>query len=398
MKVLHLSSSRYGGAGLAAERLHKALLKSRVDSTLITREILEEKATQLDWTYEAKKFKSKLLTYFQMPGKLGIDSLVTPWTIDFTTEISRLIEIEDFDVVHLHATYNFINFESVVKSFPRGLVITLHDQRLLTGGCHYSRNCQRYQDKCSNCPQARKAFQSVIQNQHLDMIELSQKLRKSNLRIVAPSSWLVNEASKSSVLRECNIEQIYNTIPDIYFDYPKKVCINSEKLVVGFVSNNLRNPYKGLEYLIRAVKEINYRGKDLIELRLLGSKDFLLETSGYSIEQASTDYETIAFLDTLDVLMVPSEQDNSPNVMLEGLARNVWVSGSEVGGIKEILDEFGMFTFPVGDFEALTSVLEWYLRHKNAKTNSQEKARNLFSNEVIAKQHISLYGELMSRS
>ena len=49
-------------------------------------------------------------------------------------------------IFHIHNWFNLINLMELRKllDLGYGVVFTLHDQRLFTGGCHYSLNCSKF--------------------------------------------------------------------------------------------------------------------------------------------------------------------------------------------------------------------------------------------------------------
>ncbi len=52
----------------------------------------------------------------------------------------------------------------------------------------------------------------------------------------------------------------------------------------------------------------------------------------------------------IDILAVPSSQDNSPNVIAEALCNNVKIIGSSFGGIPELLQQFNQSIVDVNDY------------------------------------------------
>ena len=49
------------------------------------------------------------------------------------------------------------------------IVITLHDQRLLTGGCHYTTTCQGFMSDCSNCPKVSPLGKKIVKHTKVSM-------------------------------------------------------------------------------------------------------------------------------------------------------------------------------------------------------------------------------------
>ncbi|HXH88707.1 MAG TPA: glycosyltransferase [Gaiellaceae bacterium] len=139
-----------------------------------------------------------------------------------------------------------------------------------------------------------------------------------------------------------------------------------ERLVVGFLGTVLR--HKGPHVLVNALR---LAPDAPVELRVYGGS---FHESGYErdLHQLAAGDKRITFhgsyahdelrllLAELDVVAIPSLwHENLPTVGLNALASGVPVIGSEVGGIRELVDDYsGGFTFQPDDAPALASLLE----------------------------------------
>ena len=395
MRVLHFATSSKGGAGIAAIRLHEGLRNLGVDSVFVCRENLHEYVESRPFSRLAPTILSKSLSFVQIPGRLSKGSLVTPFEIDYLYPHLRKIEIEAFDVVHIHAPFNFVGEESIKEITYRSkgkIFITLHDERFFTGGCHYSEECRKFEDKCQQCPQVKKVFQHSVAREQLRAKELfSEDLFGDKCIFIAPSKWIAEEASRSTILRNAQVEIIPNGIPKIFFDAAANR--KSKRRVVGFSSFNLHNPYKGFEYLVKAMRQINSGRDQDFQLCLLGSGKVSKEN--FLIEQriANSDSEVIDFLHQIDVLAVPSLHDNLPSVVLEALAVGVPVVGTSVGGIAEMLELCQMPKVQSKDqlslAEAILKILESNQRYPSIQMSRIIEKK--FAIEVVAKDLLEIY-------
>ena len=65
-----------------------------------------------------------------------------------------LENLEKYDIIHLHWINYFLNLENLLRIFKnKPIVITVHDQHLLFGGCHWRNNCENFKNDCKECPQ-----------------------------------------------------------------------------------------------------------------------------------------------------------------------------------------------------------------------------------------------------
>jgi ribosomal protein S27AE len=104
-----------------------------------------------------------------------------------------------------------LSFEEIMQIAQDGsnVILTLHDQRFFTGGCHYSLECQGFMQKCSMCPRVPRILQRRVEGNLISLKKFSSQIG-DNFRIITPSKWLADEAKKSSLLFGRSIEYIPN--------------------------------------------------------------------------------------------------------------------------------------------------------------------------------------------
>jgi glycosyltransferase involved in cell wall biosynthesis len=112
--------------------------------------------------------------------------------------------------------------------------------------------------------------------------------------------------------------------------------------------------------------------------------------------QPSSESEMALLLSTIDLVVVPSNQDNSPSVIGEALSVGVPVIGSDAGGIPEVLRNFEMPVFPVGDVEKLTQLITSW-KPQIERMTIREKAAKEFSEEVVGREMLNVYSNLKIR-
>ena len=120
------------------------------------------------------------------------------------------------------------------------------------------------------------------------------------------------------------------------------------------------HPSKGWDTLIEAFKPIKARearllffgsGRQEEALKALAGEDERIQFIGYR-----KDIKNI--YQCLDLLVVPSRFEPLPRVMLEGYDAGTPIIASDEGGCQELIDDYGGWSFPVDDIEALRSELE----------------------------------------
>ena len=391
MKVLHLATSLNGGAGTAALRVAQAQSLAGLEVSVLAANGRDVNYHQNIIENETNLFNilnSKALTYLQEKVIQNTDYLLTP--LSFNTLKSNF-DFSKFDIVHLHASYNFIRLSSLYDRLERiPFVTTMHDQRTFTGGCHYSLGCEKYKKDCKQCPQTTTFFDWVPSK----TLARQVKIKKFAKTYISPSNWLANIAKESQLLNNQDIRVIRNPIPDLFSPKEEK-SVRGKELIIGFVSENLRNPYKGIDILEKALDGLPTSFK--ISLRQIGSGHGISTLRSIETKQiyCRSSNDVANEIRKCDLIVVPSLQDNSPSVVSESLMCGVPVIGSEIGGITEILENFDLPTFPAGNYERLSTLIKSF-RPLNPIVLSGE-ARNFFSYKISAAAHRELYSEVLEK-
>jgi len=112
--------------------------------------------------------------------------------------------------------------------------------------------------------------------------------------------------------------------------------------VIGTVGGG--NPRKGFEHLVRAAPQILARHPGAVFVLVGGGTDALVPTIrelGLSGRFRLTGYrkDAVEVMGIFDVFVLPSvDMDSCPNVLLEALSVGIPAVGSDVGGVREILE------------------------------------------------------------
>lgn len=231
-------------------------------------------------------------------------------------------------IFHIHNWFNLVNIRTIKKLFKEGyhIVFTLHDQRLFTGGCHYSLQCKGYISSCSKCPFLKSPVNLVTRINLRRLKKIIYKYQQQ-INIIAPSEWIFNSAKSSSILGNSKIQRISN-IHYGFFSTSEPFSsssINIEKPIrFGVASMDRSSLIKGgdlVQNLTRVVTSNN------LEVSILSLHDY---------SQSKND--SLKFWKDIDYLLVLSRADNSPNVIHEAKLSGIPVIGANVGGISELLN------------------------------------------------------------
>lgn len=409
------SSDTRGGAARSAYRLHCGLLGISIKSTFFTQEKISDDVTV-----------KKQNNYFSVIINLlrpYIDALVLRLYrhrmkgVTFSAALaptSSWIKKNAFsaDVINFHwVTAGFIGLESL-RNIKSPVVWTLHDSWVFTGGCHVPYDCDRYTHECGNCPQ-------LGSSKLFDLSYFTQKRKiyfwsKLNLTIVAPSNWLAEGARRSSLLKDRRVEVIPNGIDINKFKVLNKnecrkiLNLPTEgKVIIFGAVGSTTDPNKGFQYLQPTLMELLKKHDTTnVKLVVFGSirpsiaPDMGLETR--YIGRLNDDISLNVLYSSADVILVPSIQENLPNVIMESMACGTPAVTFNVGGISDLIDHKinGFMANPFNVSE-LAEGLSWALlndsRSNDISNMCRKKIIENFDLKIIAHKYKNLFQELLKK-
>ena len=397
-KKLHIVLLSYhdsnGGAGIAAGRLKVALENAGHHVDYLVREKSNDSnATKLGNTIVSwLKFIAERLFFLGFEKDKSIRFLFNPGI--FGSDISKHPLIQKADIVHLHwVNFGFLSIDDIASltQLNKPVFWTLHDMWAFTGGCHHSGSCEHFQQSCGNCKFLK----------HPGSKDLSYRLWKhkktgfasKNLHIITCSDWLGNRAKQSSILVEHEIKTIPNAI-DTEFFAPRTSHINLDpnKNYVLFVAMRVNAPAKGFHLLKEAIQFLDPATTELLIVGGEMTEDLPLKAHNFG--QISDPAKMRDIYAAADVFVTPSLEENLPNTIMEAMACGTACVGFNVGGIPEMI-EHQKTGYVAKAFEAedLAKGIQWCLQHKNAGSESRERAVNLYDQSIVAQQHLAYYAQ-----
>ncbi|MEB3310433.1 MAG: glycosyltransferase family 4 protein [Snowella sp.] len=404
MNILHINQyDTQDGAAIAAYRLHQELLAQGYPSRLLV-----SKTTIDDNTIAAIPDKFPLATKLNhLTSQLGFNYL----TILSSFDIPKHHFYQEADVLNFHnilgGYFNYLALPQLTSKKPA--IVTLHDMWYLTGHCGYSYNCQRWKSGCGQCPYPDEYPPVGKDNTHIEWKLKDWVYSHSQLTIVAPSHWLVEQAKKS-ILSRFPIHHIPNGIDtDRYRPLDPEMCrsllgIPSGKKVLMFSSLNVSHYRKGGDLLLRAIKNLPESLRKEIVLLIMGCGgetiakmvDIPIVDVGYI---NSDRIKSMAY-SAADIFVFPSRADNFPLVLQESLACGIPTVAFKVGGVPDIVrPEITGYLAEPENTDDLSNGIVQLLEDKKQRENMAKKCREIvleeYSLELQAKCYIDLYSKIL---
>ena len=383
--VLHLSTGHEGGAGIAARRLNSALNRAGVNSKFIALKNKNYTPRKNEYCIR-RNLREKLLGKFTTFLQNCFSSEVL-FTL-FSTELLSSGRVQKFGgpdktILHIHNWFNLTSQKQLIKLGKKGyaIVITLHDERFFTGGCHYSLGCLGFKSNCSSCPRIPKSMEFFPKQNLISANKISQIPK---FIAIAPSEWIASQAKVSTILEKQRIEFSTNTLDEFNStDFIKPLVAGKANIKVGIASMVSNSYVKGGDLVMR-LQEIIKEENASIELLFLNS-DFSQEAPEEN------------FWKKIDFLLVASRADNSPNVVHEAKSFGIPIMSSDVGGIPELLDEEFDVVIPISQIspeKLFERINQWEPTLRFDQVGMQKDFRRL--SDASLERHIEIYRSLMS--
>ena len=325
-------------------------------------------------------------------------------------DIYQRIDATDADIVHLHwINGGFVGIHQIPR-IRQPIIWSLHDMWAFTGGCHYNNEvCRAFEHACGHCPVLGSTTERDLsrriwkrKRRYLDRVD--------NLTVVGHSSWLADEASRSSLFNKRRVVNLPTPIDcTVYRPINRTVArglwgISQNANVVAFgAMNATSDPRKGYDLLVDALKKVSIPGLELLVFGASGSTGgigndlrFKVHYTGYLHDDVSL----VTLYNAADAMVVPSRQENLSNAIMESLASGTPVVGFDIGGNGDMIDhQDNGYLAQAYNTEDLAAGIEWVLtepdRNRELRAAARKKALDSFDYPVVASRYVELYESIL---
>lgn len=405
MKVAHVNYSDVtGGAARAAYRIHRALLHYGIDSRMHV-----IRASAGDWTVQPSPpgWMGKRDGIRARFGEAVTRRLHTENRILHSPEILRSrwperLNNSDADVIHLHwLGYEMMSVADIAR-LHKPVIWTLHDMWAFCGAEHFTED---YRWRDGYLPGNRPAYESGFDLNRWTW-QRKQKHWRKTMQVVAPSHWLADCARQSALMREWPVSVIPNAIDlERWRPVDKTIArmilglpVDRSLLLFGAIGGT-RDPRKGFDLLTGALDHLRGEIQGL-ELIVLGQTPPMNPVDlGFPVHYAGHLHDDIGmslYYSAADALILPSRQDNLPNVGIEAQACGTPVVAFNASGLPDIVahKETG-YLAKAFDTQDMADGICWVLadadRRSKLSIQSRSSAVAKFSPALVAEQYLRLY-------
>ena len=411
MRVLIINTSeRVGGAAIAANRLMKALKKNGVKVKMLVRDKQTDHLTVFsighNWTQPFKFIGERLCifiaNYFSRKNLFQVDIANTG------TDVTQHIEFQRADVIHLHwVNQGFLSLSNINKILHAGkpVVITMHDQWYFTGICHYSGNCQKYQELCHHCELMRGTLWGDLAKQVF--LKKEKIYRDAQLTFVGCSQWMADLAKTSKLTQGHKVVSIPNAIDtDLFCPQDKRSSrqafnLPTDKHLILFGCQRITDERKGFHYLVEALQLLKQQHPNLAkgtEIVVVGGEvesiRHKVPFNIFPVRYVSDPHKMVQLYNAVDLYVTPSLQDNLPNTIMESMACGTPCVGFNVGGIPEMIDhQENGYVAAYKDAQDFANGILWSLGADQGTLSRQarNKVVTTYSENAVARKYIDIY-------
>ncbi|HIF9331023.1 TPA: glycosyltransferase [Photobacterium damselae] len=410
MKISIVSfSDSMGGAARAAHRLYCALKKNNLKCNMLVKNKHIDDVEIICEESKHKIIKNKILNRISM-FLIGLQKNrnVTLHSLNiFGSDVFNLIEKSDSDIVNIH----WVNYETLslkqISKIKKPIVLTLHDMWAFCGTEHLSVD--------SEFSDFRLGYNNLTKDSnYLSGINFDKYIWKkklecfpSNMTIVCPSKWLAHCAKESKIFKNFNIHVIPNPLDTEKFKpldsglAKKSLQLPLNKKLIGFgAMGGGIDPNKGFDLLLNALNKLENK-QDYICV-IFGQSE-PKKTIDISIEQIYLghiyDDEILTlFYNAIDVMVVPSRQENLPQTATEAQSCGTPVVGFDTSGMPDVVlhKETGYLAKKY-DVKDLAYGINWCISNKSELSlPSRKYAEKRWSLNVVSNKYSNLFMDIIN--
>ncbi len=324
---------------------------------------------------------------------------------------SSEINSKNYDIINIHwINSGFVSIKAISK-INKPVVITLHDSWFFCGCEHHPKSVDDLRFVYGYNSENKSIKDSLIDLNTI-IWKLKKKLICSNINIIAPSSWMLDMARRSSIFRDNKIIHIPNALnTDVYKPLDKmktKIDLGFEEhnkiVLFGVFGDPFKINNKGIDLLISSLKKIkNHKFTCLC----VGHDDNDFNIGNIKIKflgKISSEHRMAKLYNTADVVVIPSRLENLTQMGTESVSCGVPVIAFDTGGNSDIIEnqKSGILVEPFDTEKFANSIIEvlnWSkIKYQNISDFCREKALSKWSFKKISKDYNSFFKKILAEN
>jgi glycosyltransferase involved in cell wall biosynthesis len=325
------------------------------------------------------------------------------WSTDTKQELGRLLRDEKPQIVHVHNTFMMMSPSVFAACREAGVPVvqTLHNYRLFCPAANFVRDGK----PCEECVEhtlLRGIQYGCYRQSRPATATVALMLQIQRKRALFADSYVALTDFSRNKFVACGIpaEKVCVKPNFVYPDPQERTAAGSHAVVVGRLSEE-----KGLHTLLIAWKRLH----SSIPLSIVGEGPMLpelqkkvsdLKLTGITFHGRLSHEKTLQMIKSARFLIVPSEcYENFPMGIAEAFACGVPVLCSDIGGMREIVEESRTgLRFTAGNSADLANKVAWAWSHPEQLVAMGKRARREYENRYTAEKNYPLLMEIYRRA
>lgn len=413
MKIAHLSHNDGGsGAGRAAFSIHRGMRERGIESSLY---VGDKRTNDMDVHRVGGALPLRIRQRFvefreaRYGRMLAADphGFISPSRLGYF-QPETCVAVSEADIVCLYWINGAFLSPEALSGLTQPMIWRLSDAWPFTGGCHYPSGCMNYRKSCGDCPQM---MDPSATDPSFDLMRRKMHAwERLNLTIVAPSRWIAGQAAQSALFGGRRIETIPTGVDlDAFYPVPKDnarmalgLPLESQIVMFGGMTEE-PDPRKGFMSLIKALKMLDLTNRPASpSLALFGADNadisWVEREAGLPVQSLGrlrrTEQLRSAY-SAADLIVVPSAEDNLPNLALEAMACGAPIAAFPSGGIPElVIDGKTGRVARERTPEALAEIVGELLSDNRRLADMRLAARHLAKTNFSSNQQVGAFTDL----
>lgn len=410
MKVVHIATMEHGGAGIAARRIHHALLQLGVESHMLVRyksstdnTVIEARADMGLYRPSRIPIVEKVVRALRRHGKClteveryerQLEVLDRQYGAAFTLPISNFNLakhplVQEADIIHLHWVENFLDYPTFFHQVKKPIVWTFHDENIAYGGFHYSDEAIRLKEPFCHLetPLMKIKHDALGDTNH-------------NIHMVALCSMMERFYREHAIAPYYPVATIHNGIvADEFQIIDKTVCreilgLPIDKRVLCFCASDINEKHKGLSTLLQAIDSLHLTDTLLLCIGAGQLPECSIPVVGTG-SIANPHFLSVAY-SAADLYVMPSEQEAFGQTPLEAMACGCPVVAFPCGIIDELINEENGVRCSDFKYKSLSEAILSATKRHYDRNAIRRDVLSRFNIARIAQQYLDLYNRCKS--
>ncbi|HEY3388159.1 MAG TPA: glycosyltransferase [Prolixibacteraceae bacterium] len=318
-------------------------------------------------------------------------------------------------IIYLFSHYflNPVDLENIYNTTGAPILYWLVDSAAMTGGCHFTWDCQGYKNKCGKCP----GIKSKITNDQtsVNIIHKLKVFQRINIQPIYATEQQRIMLSQSTVFKNIKSHKAYGIVDENKFSkssaFRKKHDLPDNRKLIFFAASQIDDERKGMRILNKALNLLSEKFTDTER------NGIILVIAGNSFDKISLHwtfhYKHLGYISqndfseimsSADLFICPSIEDSGPTVINQSLMCGTPVVAFDMGVAKDFIQNgYTGYRAKLGDENDLANGIYSLLSMsseelKRISENCRKIAIENFSAKNVLTQFNTIFEDVINKN